>query len=296
MSQDACDDFPIGNVQDMIKYIDTFQKLIRAIISAGAVVLLALGVWYGYDLISSRNSQKQALQSAREKLRSTRKDLSDMRKQIETKNRKLREQQERISSLTETVSRQKKTINRLETEMKLLKTDHRAARLTVLSQERKNGNDPVKTRVKFVELGPDGEPFGRPRTFTLDSPVVYVDGWIVKFANEYVRKRNLHRSSSLLLFRRIYGQKQSPESGHRLDRPDAIPRIYHPETENGSFMKTIWKDFWSVANDRSKQKKLGIRAMHGTAGYMSVKPGRTYRVLLRSSGDVSIVPAPVPDE
>ena len=43
-------------------------------------------------------------------------------------------------------------------------------------------------------------------------------------------------------------------------------------------------------HQRSKARKIGIRAAHGDAPSMKVKKGHSYRVLLRASGGLSIEP------
>jgi hypothetical protein len=57
------------------------------------------------------------------------------------------------------------------------------------------------------------------------------------------------------------------------------------------FEQRIWSDFWSIANDPQRAAGLGIRAAHGEAVSMKVATGRSYRLELRASGGLSIVPA-----
>ena len=54
--------------------------------------------------------------------------------------------------------------------------------------------------------------------------------------------------------------------------------------------KKIWGDFWNIANNEKMAHELGIRAAHGGAVSMKVQKGKTYRVIMRSTGDLSIVP------
>ncbi len=239
------------------RFMSGFQKMLITLISLIGATILGLLGWYGYKFVDTR---------------------------------------QRVQKLQHRVKAQKQTITRLKTEMKLLKTDHRVARLTVLEQFRPEHQNQIHTRIRFSELNEKNEVIDSPRTFTVKSPVVYVDGWIVKFKDKFIQKEQTHRSSSMLLFRRIYGQKQSPESGSQLDRPGNVPKIYHPSDASNHLIDKIWSDFWKVANDRKQIKEYGIRAIHGTTGYMKVEPGRTYRVSLRSSGDISIVPIPEPDQ
>jgi hypothetical protein len=57
------------------------------------------------------------------------------------------------------------------------------------------------------------------------------------------------------------------------------------------FEKQIWDDFWNIANDPQRAQQLGIRAAHGEAVSVQLRPGKTYRLQLRASGGLTITPA-----
>jgi hypothetical protein len=75
-----------------------------------------------------------------------------------------------------------------------------------------------------------------------------------------------------------------------LDEVGAAPRVYSRGRKLSDFEKKIWDDFWLIANDPGKARELGIRAAHGGAPFMKVEKGKSYRILLRASGDPTIVP------
>ena len=52
----------------------------------------------------------------------------------------------------------------------------------------------------------------------------------------------------------------------------------------------IEEDFWSIANNPEKAAELGIRAVHGDAPSMRVQKGKSYKILLRNTGETSVVP------
>jgi hypothetical protein len=58
--------------------------------------------------------------------------------------------------------------------------------------------------------------------------------------------------------------------------------------------RDIWANFWEYANDPAKAKKAGVRAVHGEAPSIRLEPGKRYRVELRSSAGLSIVPEAAP--
>jgi hypothetical protein len=176
--------------------------------------------------------------------------------------------------------------------MRLLKVDHRLAQLTVLDQQRDPASDRVISRVRFVEVDDRGEPIDEAREFDVEGDVVYIDHWVVKFDDRYVEQADALRSASLVLFRRLFGEYQEPRDGFSLDRTGARPTAYAGGTAPTDFEEQIWDDFWMIANDPSRAASLGIRAAHGEAISMKVEPGREYRLMLRDSDGLSIVPAP----
>jgi len=144
--------------------------------------------------------------------------------------------------------------------------------------------------IEFVELNDEGHPIDTPRQFRIRGDTVYIDGWVVKFEDKYVEQADLERGTSLLLFKRIFGSGQKPDDGYPLDEVGSAPRAYARGGKMSDFERKIWDDFWNIANDAERAKQLGIRAAHGGAPFMKVEKGKSYRILLRSSGDPTIVP------
>ena len=66
------------------------------------------------------------------------------------------------------------------------------------------------------------------------------------------------------------------------------------------FERRIWRDFWEFANEPQEAAQMGIRAAHGEAVSVKLRPGRHYRVQLRASDGLSITPeqhpTPLPDK
>jgi hypothetical protein len=93
-----------------------------------------------------------------------------------------------------------------------------------------------------------------------------------------------------VLFRRIFGEHQKPNEGYVLDTVGTRPQAYGSGTEMSDFERRIWDEFWTIANDEARARALGIRAAHGEAPSMKVRKGKSYKVLLRASDGLSIVP------
>ena len=58
--------------------------------------------------------------------------------------------------------------------------------------------------------------------------------------------------------------------------------------------RDIWANFWEYANSPAKSKQAGLRAAHGEAPSIRLELGKRYRVELRASAGLSIVPEDVP--
>jgi len=113
---------------------------------------------------------------------------------------------------------------------------------------------------------------------------------VVKFDDKYIEQADIHRSTSLVLFRRIFGNQQKPDDGFALDAEGSNPRAYSSGGKTSDLERKVFGDFWKVANDKQKQMELGIRAAHGEAPNIKVEKGKSYRIMLRASGGVSLNP------
>lgn len=225
-----------------------------------------------------------------ERIRGTDQELDAAREELASYRGKLVEAEDKIVNLEQDVTKKAEQISRLETAMRLLKMDKRLARIDVLEQKKNEETDKIETRLQFVELTPDGDPIGAPKEFTIAGDVVYVDNWVVKFEDKFVEQSDIDRGTSLALFRRIFGEYQTPSEGFAIDEVGSMPQAYSRGGQPSEFEQQIWQDFWTFANDQEKAKEKGIRAAHGEALSMKVEPGKSYRVSLRASDGLSITP------
>jgi hypothetical protein len=220
--------------------------------------------------------------------------LVEAKKELALYETRLKDAGTKISVLETENAQQAEQILRIETAMHLLKTDQRLAKLEVLSQVSDETTGDTTTTVRFTELSPDGDAIGAPREFTLRGSVVYFDNWVVKFDDQYVEEADLLRGTSLTLFRRVFGEFQMPSEGFVLDAEGVMPQAYNSGGEPNEFAQEIWRDFWTFANNPELAQTKGIRAAHGEAVSMKVEPGKTYRIVLRASDGLSIIPESPP--
>jgi hypothetical protein len=266
----------MGRVNDTISNVNSaFRNLLLTVLIAGAGV----GGYKAYDLYNAPRQQladKQAeLDKALGDLKQTSDELAAKAAQVE----------------------------RLEVAMKLLKVRHRIARITVIDQHDVPSLNPVTptqgtenpasranvaTTIEFTEVNEKGEPIGPAKQFDIVGDMVYVDFLRVTFDDKYIEQSDLDRSTSLVLFQRIFGEHQEPVKGFQLETVGTRPTAYGRGTPMSDFEKKIWNDFWLIANDPKCAADMGIRAAHGDAVSIRVKPGKTYEIDLRSTGEISV--------
>lgn len=252
--------------------VATVNNTIRTVLAAVVLFFLGGTGWVVYDKLTH---EQRALQTAQDLLSQTQGQLGEAEQQI--------------GKLEEDLAQAVVQIDQLETSMRLLKMDQRLAQLDVIDQVR-DEQEVIQTTVRFTELTPDGDPIGEPREFTIDGDVIYIDNWVVKFEDEFVEQAHLQRGTSLALFRRIFGEQQKPIDGFELDRVGLLPQAYARGGQPSEFEKEIWDQFWVFANDREKAQEKGIRAAHGEAVSIKTQEGKSYRIVLRASDGLSIVP------
>jgi len=97
------------------------------------------------------------------------------------------------------------------------------------------------------------------------------------------------------LWRRVYGEKMTPENGFAIEDPGKEPQRYNdllqalPVREKNVF----WSGIWSLANDPEKLKEYDIRAIYGNVVYSRLTKGLIYVFKISSVGQV--YPEVVPD-
>lgn len=173
----------------------------------------------------------------------------------------------------------------LGTALRYMKVDKRRARLTVLDQTVQDGR--IETRVRFTELAPDGTPLGPGLEHVVPGRVAYIESLVIKFDDSYVEQGDEWRGSSLCLFRRLFTETQSPEDGIVLDPVGVEPLAYGADGD-GSPEAQLWHRFWDYANDPEAARKVGVRAIHGEAPFIELRPGGSYMLELRASGGLSL--------
>jgi hypothetical protein len=242
------------------------SNLVRGLVSLAILGLLGAGGWVAYQAY-------------------------DQRLQLD---RELKEKTTQLAAKTAEIERLTKENQKLNLALRLLKIDHRLAEIVVLEQ--RGGSERPTTKFQFLEMTKDGDPIGEKKVFTIEGDTVYVDAWVIKYSDELVENADPLRSTSVCLFRRIFGEYQEPSEGFPLDPSGSRPAVYSQGADMPPLERDIWANFWEYANSPAKARKAGVRAAHGEAPSIRLERGKLYKVELRASAGLSIIAEDLPGQ
>jgi hypothetical protein len=161
----------------------------------------------------------------------------------------------------------------------------------VTTQETKDGK--LLTTLKFVETARDDKLKKiLEKEYSIEGDIVHFDALVVKFGDKMVMDG---RAKALYLWRRVYGEKMTPQEGFVIEEPGAEPERYSdllsalPIKQRQIF----WSSIWDLANDPEKLKEYDIEAIYGNAVYSRLRTGLIYVFKISSTGQV--YPEVVPD-
>ncbi len=270
----------------MFKLLGALNNFLGLILALVVVSLLGIGGWLG---LRSYYADKWAIEETQAR-------LADQQAQVRGLTDKLQHKQQEVDQLGKQLAESRQKVQRLETAIKLLTVDHRVAEIDVLAQQGSAEAGDLVTKFSFVEVNEQGQPLEKPRVFTVSGDLLYIDAWVVKFSDKAVESGDPLRSTSVCLFRRLFGEKQQPKEGFQLDEAGAQPVAYRSGGKPSDFERQLWERFWVYANSPAEADKAGVRAAHGEAPSIKLIPGKRYRIELRASGGLSVVPEDKPVE
>ena len=161
----------------------------------------------------------------------------------------------------------------------------------VLSQDTRDGE--LFTKILFVEADP--EDFTKQvlrKEYEIQGDVVHFDTLIITFGNELVMDG---KERAMYLWRRIYGEKQTPEQGFPIEAEGQPSPRYAQLCEKLSIEdgQLFWDEIWQLSNNPKRLENLGIKAVYGNAIYRQLKPGLIYIFKVSASG--TLYPEIIPD-
>jgi hypothetical protein len=191
-----------------------------------------------------------------------------------------------------------KTIHQLLTDNKHLKQaitnltdEEQIGYAKVVNQQTIDGK--LLTTIKFVETARDDKLKKiLEREYTIEGDIIHFDALIVKFSNKMVMDG---KTRALYLWRRVYGEKMTPEEGFPIEQPGTEPLRYSDLLEALPIKncQMFWSNIWDLANDTKKLKQYDIEAIYGNVIYEKLTKGLIYVFKISPTGQVT--PETVPD-
>lgn len=263
--------------------------------TAAVVLVVLLAAWWTWHIRGVLTEEQQELEVRDEQIAELSAQLGLERDRGAQLDHLLTEQRQRAAALEEDlearvaeIAELNEVVARQGAALRLLKVDHRLARIEVLEQRAPEGDDEAwETDVRFTELALDGTLLGEPLELTIAGRFLYLESLVIKFDDDHVEAGDFLRGTSIALFRRAFGDQESPEQGVPLDRTGQLPGAYGGDAQPDPFYASLWERFWDYANDPEAAAEKGVRAIHGEAPFMELRPEGIYRVELRSSGGLS---------
>ncbi len=161
----------------------------------------------------------------------------------------------------------------------------------VLSQRSEDGR--LRTTIRFVETARDDKTkIILQKECIVEGDVIHFDALIVKFEDKMVMDG---KARALYLWRRIYGETTTPQSGCPIEEPGTEPKRYSGllQALPIAHQKLFWSSIWDLANDPEKLRAYGIKAVYGNVVYNQFRPGLIYVFKINPAGH--LYPEVVPD-
>ena len=242
----------------MSNFLASLSSFLRSVISVAILGIVTVASWFGYR---------------------TYQEHYELDAEVKRKSAQFRSKPVRSPNSTRTSS-PRTHIAQLDMAVRLLKVDRRLAEIVVLEQSESKPTGKQMTQLQFTEVDDAGRQLDKPKVVTIEGDTVYIDAWVIKYADQYVEKGDPLRATSVCLFRRIFGEHQEPAEGFPLDSPGSRPAAY-ARGANVGLRARDWSNFWDYANNpRSSERES---APHTAKRLDQGAKGKVYKVELRSS-------------
>ena len=240
------------------------------------------------DVQAERTELNSSLVKTQGNLKQAQLDLVAKDKLIATKEAAIVELGRDLEKVRQELELSEAEVRALDSAIRLLKVDRRLARVEILKRE--ETPEGPRTQFSFSEVGADGKPVGAPQILTVAGTRIYFEALVIKFDDTYVEAGDFLRGASVCLFQRVFGDRQAPEHGIALETRGKRPQAYSSDSKPDPFYDELWDHFWAYAEDPEAARAKGVRALHGEAPFIEASPGRSYRIVLRASGWLTITP------
>lgn len=191
----------------------------------------------------------------------------------------------RLNRQNEELQREKATLLEF---ARRLSASRRVAQVTVDAQ--RQTPDGLINTLTWQEIAADGA-IGAPQKLETRGGLVYFEALVIKFnvtppaGPTPPDKADEELPTSLALFRRVFGDGQSPASVAELDRTSRPPVR---ESANAAAEAKLWSRFWEMVDDPRIADRFGVRVAQIEAPAVPVKAGQVWEVTLDAAGGLNV--------
>lgn len=167
-----------------------------------------------------------------------------------------------------------------------LTTEDQIGYAKVISQHTEG--DHLLTTLRFVETSRDDKTKRiLQKEYTIEGDVIHFDALIVKFDDKMVMDG---KARALYLWRRVYGEKMTPEEGFPIEVPGTEPRRYQDllKVLPVADQKLFWSSIWDLANNPEQLAQHGIKAIYGNVIYSQLREGLIYVFKIGPTGHLYV--------
>lgn len=192
------------------------------------------------------------------------------------------------------VRRLTQQVNQLEEDKRALReyaerltASRRAAQVNVVDQFRDPSGHTISTLL-WQEIGPDGL-LGTPQELIVVGELVYFEAAVIKFKHEQIAQGDPAKSVSLVLFRRVFGDRQIsaavPQFGPSVRPPSAL---IGADATDGPDEARLWALFWQMMEDPAVADRYDVRVAQVEAPAAPLRAGELWEVSLDAAGGLNL--------
>lgn len=146
--------------------------------------------------------------------------------------------------------------------------------------------DKPQSVVHWIEVDKDGDPIGETQERQLIGMDAFVNARVIAFTDDFIMEEDPLKGQALVVFNKIYGSSQALDDVEPLE----LCSPYESLGDEFGFEKKMWRKFNELASSRFESEQYGVRYAQHTSVGKPVVAGVTYKVIVRATGEISIVP------
>jgi len=165
-----------------------------------------------------------------------------------------------------------------------LSASRRVAQVDVVRQYT-DSDQRILTDLLWRQIEADGT-VGSAQAISIVGELAYFEAAVIKFDFEIPKPDALPQRTSLALFRRVFGDGQSPVSGVEVQREAPLSR---PQPEASTALEqNLWEMFWQFIDDPDLAQTYGVRVAQIEAPAVPLNPDEVWEVTLDATGGLNL--------